>query len=258
MKLPKYLTTVTPFSKLLAAILFILFPILSFGLGVKYQQSADLINKNVLTSTTLNPTLGYAISPTSGNNRTEAIILQYVSKEKVSGDVDANLLTGEYITIPGVNLEIKIPSTYLLQQNKTRSVIESNMFYKKDLGENSDDIRIPSFFVGTVLTDLTPQQWLAENVSYQGQKWDNSMGTGKNININDLDIFSVGVSCCGGYQQLYIYKTKSVDEQNIFVVVGTNDIFADYDYGTENRAKGINSDRNVILDKITSTLRSSN
>lgn len=39
MKLPQFLTTVTPFSKLLAMVLFILFPIASFYLGIKYQQS---------------------------------------------------------------------------------------------------------------------------------------------------------------------------------------------------------------------------
>lgn len=37
-KLPGYLTKVTLFSKLLAAILFIALPFLAFGLGVKYQQ----------------------------------------------------------------------------------------------------------------------------------------------------------------------------------------------------------------------------
>ncbi len=38
MKLPKYLVTVTPLSKLVALILFILLPILGFFLGMYYQQ----------------------------------------------------------------------------------------------------------------------------------------------------------------------------------------------------------------------------
>lgn len=38
MKLPKSLTTVTPFSKSLALCMFILFPILGFFLGMTYQK----------------------------------------------------------------------------------------------------------------------------------------------------------------------------------------------------------------------------
>lgn len=38
MKFPKYLTTVTTFSKIVAAILFILFPLLGFYLGLKYNR----------------------------------------------------------------------------------------------------------------------------------------------------------------------------------------------------------------------------
>jgi len=37
-KLPKYLTTVTPFSKALALIIFVTFPLLGFYLGIKYQK----------------------------------------------------------------------------------------------------------------------------------------------------------------------------------------------------------------------------
>ena len=38
MELPKYLTTVTPFSKILAIILFVLLPILGFIFGMEYKQ----------------------------------------------------------------------------------------------------------------------------------------------------------------------------------------------------------------------------
>lgn len=41
MKLPKYLTTVTTFSKTLALFLFIIFPILGFVLGMNYQKELD-------------------------------------------------------------------------------------------------------------------------------------------------------------------------------------------------------------------------
>lgn len=42
MKLPKELTTVSPLSKILAAILFILLPFIGFFLGIRYQEMTDI------------------------------------------------------------------------------------------------------------------------------------------------------------------------------------------------------------------------
>lgn len=44
MPLPKSFTTVTPFSKLLAMFLFILFPFVGFYLGTQYQRDLDIQN----------------------------------------------------------------------------------------------------------------------------------------------------------------------------------------------------------------------
>lgn len=46
-KLPKYLTTVTPLSKTIALILFILLPFLGFYFGRIYQQAIDAANQQV-------------------------------------------------------------------------------------------------------------------------------------------------------------------------------------------------------------------
>ncbi len=46
-KLPTWLTTVTPFSKTLAMILFILLPFLGFYLGMKYQQQVTIPSSTV-------------------------------------------------------------------------------------------------------------------------------------------------------------------------------------------------------------------
>ena len=48
MPLPKFLTTVTPFSKALAMIIFILFPILAFFLGMAYQESITNVKIRLL------------------------------------------------------------------------------------------------------------------------------------------------------------------------------------------------------------------
>ncbi len=51
MKLPKSITTVTLFSKMVALILFGAMPILAFYFGVKYQQAVDeIVNSNISIS----------------------------------------------------------------------------------------------------------------------------------------------------------------------------------------------------------------
>jgi hypothetical protein len=60
MKLPLWTTTVTPFSKILAMILFILFPIFGFFFGIKYQILIDntaQLNKSPFVTFKPSPTL---------------------------------------------------------------------------------------------------------------------------------------------------------------------------------------------------------
>lgn len=72
MKLPKSLTTVTTFSKILAALLFILFPFIGFRLGVSYQKSVDYVlfntNDKIEEKKSAEPTL--IPSPISSPNKT--------------------------------------------------------------------------------------------------------------------------------------------------------------------------------------------
>ena len=55
MKLPTVFTTITPFSKFLSFVLFILLPLLTFKLGIEYQQSVDQTQN---TSNALSVTAG--------------------------------------------------------------------------------------------------------------------------------------------------------------------------------------------------------
>lgn len=54
MALPKELTTVTPFSKLMAAILFIVLPFIGFLLGIRYQQRIELLERQLAEIATSN------------------------------------------------------------------------------------------------------------------------------------------------------------------------------------------------------------
>ncbi len=53
MPLPKSLITITPFSKLLALLLFITFPIAGFFAGMEYQKSLGDHERNVITGNTI-------------------------------------------------------------------------------------------------------------------------------------------------------------------------------------------------------------
>ncbi len=64
-KLPKWLTTVTLFSKLLAMFLFILFPFAGFYLGMKYQQQLT-VNAPVVSQIQKNGTPTPTVSNKSG------------------------------------------------------------------------------------------------------------------------------------------------------------------------------------------------
>lgn len=73
-KLPKWLTTVTPFSKALAMILFIAFPFLGFYLGMKYQEKLG-ITTAVITKVQQNKSLDIIqISPSALDSNTYTAI----------------------------------------------------------------------------------------------------------------------------------------------------------------------------------------
>jgi len=261
MKLPKYLTTITTFSKILAMTLFILLPILGFKLGMDYQNKLNiLIAPSPIIPT---PTASYLVPPILNDIKDpneDKIMAQYLTKAQISADLDKNLLLGSYIEISNTDLQIKIPATYVLQERERESnnVVGHVLFYGKETSLSSTNPiiqRLPNFFIGTVLTSSTPKQWLSENVSYQGQKWDESIEPGREININGFNIFSVGVACCGGYNQLYIYQHKLLNGKGALIIFGSYDVFADNDYDTENWTKGTDTNQNIILDKVVSTLQ---
>lgn len=66
--LPKWLTTVTQFSKILAMILFVILPLLAFYLGVQYQKlvSNAVFNSTINSSVTPIPSMTVLPGGTSG------------------------------------------------------------------------------------------------------------------------------------------------------------------------------------------------
>ncbi len=82
MTLPKELTTVTPVSKTLAVLLFIILPICAFFLGENYQQMIDMNssqhslfvpNRQILTPTPSTSPLGVTTITLKDNNKTVTV-----------------------------------------------------------------------------------------------------------------------------------------------------------------------------------------
>ncbi len=262
-----------------------------FNLQTK-KGKENFQNQQVSESTEFfQPTSVPTLLPVEPSNQEFPILLD--SKEKLASDLDLNLLNGNFVSIPETDLEVKIPLTYNLQKN-TRDVFLGTipvLSYRKEIPKLVQDVYecgqigsslelrpyineeyckpilakygtysdkysnyvmqgVNTFFVHVVTTSLTPQQWVAQNVSYEGEKWNKSMGTGRDIKINNLSFFSVNVACCGGYEQVYLYPYNSLDNQKIILLFATNNR-----YGSESTVEEVQLDRNIVLDRILSTLR---
>jgi len=96
MELPKYLTTVTPLSKILAIILFVLLPVLGFIFGMEYKQMQ--IQSQPPTSTvfpTPIPIPIHTVPPISIPTPTNTIM------PKITTSPTNNLTWDECVKMPG-------------------------------------------------------------------------------------------------------------------------------------------------------------
>jgi hypothetical protein len=100
MTLPKWMTTVTPLSKILALLMFIGFPILGFLFGMRYQQIIDISKQtyiqpiNTIEPTKVNPTVN-------------------VFKNDMKAKLDLTLSSSPLPSIPKENfpkLKVQLPS----------------------------------------------------------------------------------------------------------------------------------------------------
>lgn len=98
MKLPKELTTVTPLSKYLAMLVFIIMPFIGFFYGMQYQETLDLIERQQMETNLL-----IHRAPTPTPLPAEASVTE--------DDITANWKT---YTIPNI-LTFKYPQNYIVK-----------------------------------------------------------------------------------------------------------------------------------------------
>jgi hypothetical protein len=102
------------------------------------------------------------------------------------------------------------------------------------------------FGVSAIDTTLHAKEWVLDNVGYQGIKLRDqpaSISRGVEFTINGKTFFSLGVGCCGGYEQVYFYEYVSKDNIYHLLAFSSQAAFAD-----------LEDEHNIILDKIVATL----
>lgn len=159
-----------------------------------------------------------------------------------------DLENASYLSIPQTALEIKTPPTFVTaDQNKISDAIDlANLLNIEMPGPKYPD-PVYNFKIGSIVTNLLPQEWVLNNVSYQGTKLKDQppeVSRGKFVSVNGRNFLSLSIGCCGGYERAYFYKTVDKNNSPILLVFITNSI------SFENREL----ERNGLLDTTLETI----
>lgn len=126
--------------------------------------------------------------------------------------------------------------------------------YSQEQLDGYQGLRIQhNFFVDEIRTPATPQEWVLDNVMYQGTKLrdlpQQEVSRGVNRIIHGFSYLAIGVACCGGYEMNYFTQYQDTKGNKILLKFGTNDWDGAYpiDMTTDQY--------NIVLDKILATLR---
>jgi len=132
MTLPKSLTTVTIFSKMLALLLFLAFPLVGFNLGVNYQKKLDIVEFNNRQTPTSFPTSIKSPSRAGWNRYTSVDLdyyLDYPSYYSYNKQGATEVLFEKNLvqTPHGIDNYIDIVKGTSIQQSKAKIDILKNM-----------------------------------------------------------------------------------------------------------------------------------
>lgn len=222
MKIPKYWTTVTTFSKTIALILFIALPFIGFWFGLSYQQILDL-NRNysyglpvkpsnsVTSSTTLDQTSGWYIY----TNNTYGIQFKY-PENLISSNSN---FTQDYFSSgqsTGV-ITISIPQDYYPKTNFFRAYLEISI----SKGGTAADCQ--SFKYGTKNEPLTKIKNVGETTFYASNKLEQG-AVGTNYQIFVYHYYKNGLcyeinsnlSTYNIYSWSPPYRTSPVNETEVW------------------------------------------
>ena len=137
--------------------------------------------------------------------------------------------------LPETGLEVSIPSTFKVTEGEgaglqadiapTINLVNEGYIYGYSSDEKATSVKTSiTVSIYVVKTDLSPTEWLSDNVVFQGQKsdletWENSVTT---HNIDNKYVVVTHTSCCGGYTPTYLFKTQNEQGESVLLIYTTN------------------------------------
>lgn len=136
--------------------------------------------------------------------------------------------------LPNTNLTITIPSIFKnasdngtagLQASSEAviNLVNTGQTYAETFQKEFTTVNVAegvSIYVEK--TELTPTEWLINNVTFQGEKFDPSSTSIKKTTINNRLIYITHTSCCGGYTPTYLFESKNLQNEKVIVIITTN------------------------------------
>lgn len=277
----------------IAVILIVISGIIVFGIKPA-GQFPKVNNANTSQTSLIRPSDSQVPIPADNKVAIDAETDRAKRQQKLSARLDLELSHIGYTPITGTMYELKIPSSYTIptkinSQTPSDSTIlavtdkESDLYWqvwqcdyeynrmpsvKKTMGESfCKDLLSKytqeqldsyqnlktrhNFFIDQINTSMYAKEWVLDNVIYEGVKLRNQpeqVSRGTNQTINGMPFLAINVACCGGYEMNYFieYSDSSNVNNPRILKFGTNDI--------DGAIEG--EDRNIVLDKILSTMRS--
>lgn len=111
-----------------------------------------------------------------------------------------------------------------------------------------------NFSITKIQTSLTPQEWVLDNVIYEGTKLRDWPGRSRGVEhtINGFSFLAIQVACCSAYSMEYLTPYQDAQGNKILLKFGTSDRL-----GSIQRSEGIKTiyESNFVLDKILATLK---
>ncbi len=168
-----------------------------------------------------------------------------------------SLKDGKYVGIPQTDLEIQIPSSYTSQPIEKDAMLEQTLLlnYNLDLPKNLQPLMYHpggwsgDFRIGIVATNISPQEWVLDNIIQQGIKLRDepvSQSRGTSTTINGNQFLMINGGCCAVSYYLYFMQYVDTNKQKIILVFATHNVL-----GSEDSL----DQKNIVLDTLLATLR---
>lgn len=199
MTLPKWATTVTPFSKMLALVIFITFPIIGFILGIQYQANLEFSQKinslrlndvsqkvPISKTTNLNP-------PSSNNINQETPFPETINWK-------------EYINTQ-YKYSFKYPSSYSIFKTPTNNsdINQADFIYINTISTSMIPLDGYGGFTIQAGLNKNPTESLDQIISEPSQDVDLVPGSRQKLSINGFSGYSELINVKGGYSFKYVH-----------------------------------------------------